>query len=835
MRKKFLLFLSLIFTCAIALGLVSCDDGNGGDNHNHELTHISETSPSCTENGTVEHWLCNACGKIFSDELAANEITNTVLPAHHTLVFNPQITPTCTEDGFKSYWKCSACSTKFSDESAGKIAYNVWIPATHSFVDGTCESCQANGTPELIYELCGDTYTVTGVSNRNLLEIIIPATHNEKPVVAIAGGAFDNCKSLRSIEIGENITELAESFLDGCDKLVEIVNRTEMSSISTTLPNSVEWSSNEESGLEISDGYLFYVESDNKSYLIDYLGSDSDLVLPENFVIEEKYRILLPVMLLAEDFEQSILIPLLERFALAMEEYCSEKYSDVNFSFFDNPSYAAYEYECISYTEARKYLSDMKAVYQSAFKITSPEYKQLNAFSTDINRIMAAYSAKIPAKYINASNNDALEAMYKEYPITKSGKAIYVYAGSETSAVKRAVESIIKEACPNYSFSFMYEQEKACGFDRFSNDYYSGYTVIGKAFYGRDDITSVTVIDGAKHIGFMAFAYCKNLKSVAINCGTIDIGAFAACENLESVTLNIALTADTISPDSFIDCKKLKTLTIGKDVEEIDPYRSTYYLTIENIEVDSGNQNYLSIDGNLYSSDAKTIIRYAPGKANESFTLPSTVETVGKYAFYNCISLTSIVIPDSVEALERFAFLDCTELKSIFIPASVKVIKSGAFAGCENVTITVDSENAVYHTDGNCLIITDKKMLIFGNKNSVIPNDGSVTVIVSYAFAHSELLTEITIPGSVKFIMYSAFYDSVNLINIKFDLEYPFYLVELIYEIVDGDYVESYRAGHAFNNVYMLDLLDLNSLCRDFDNINSYMQMARDWYMQNKT
>jgi len=326
--------------------------------------------------------------------------------------------------------------------------------------------------------------------------------------------------------------------------------------------------------------------------------------------------------------------------------------------------------------------------------------------------------------------------------------------------------------------------------------------------------------------------------------GTENIPAIAAfalaarlsCENLESVTLNIALTTDTISPDSFIDCEKLKTLTIGKDVEEIYPYRMiTDYPTIENIEVDSGNQNYLSIDGNLYSSDAKTIIRYAPGKANESFTLPSTVETVGKYAFYNCISLTSIVIGDSVEALKSFAFQDCTELKSIFIPASVKVIGNGAFAGCENVTITVDSENAVYHTDGNCLIITDKKMLIFGNKNSVIPSDGSVTVIASYAFAHSELLTEITVPGSVKFIMYSAFYDSVNWINIKFDLEYPFYLVELIYEIVDGDYVESYRAGDAFDNCYMLDLLDLDSLCRDFDNINSYMQMARDWYMQNKT
>ena len=177
-------------------------------------------------------------------------------------------------------------------------------------------------------------------------------------------------------------------------------------------------------------------------------------------------RFLLPGWVKADAFEESILKPMFEQFALKMEEYCSEKYPNVNFSFFDNPRYAAYEYECISYTAARKYFSEMQTIYQDVLKRTSPEYKQLNAFRTDINKIMQAYSAKIPAKYIDKSNyKDTLETMYKDYPVTKDGEAIYVYSGSKLPEAKRPLANIIKEYCPDYTFSLMYKQEKECGYE----------------------------------------------------------------------------------------------------------------------------------------------------------------------------------------------------------------------------------------------------------------------------------------------------------------------------------------------------------------------------------
>jgi hypothetical protein len=64
----------------------------------------------------------------------------------------------------------------------------------------------------------------------------------------------------------------------------------------------------------------------------------------------------------------------------------------------------------------------------------------------------------------------------------------------------------------------------------------------------------------------------------------------------------------------------------------------------------------------------------------------------------------------------------------------------------------VDPGNTVYHSEGNCLIETDSNTLITGCKNSIIPDDGSVTGIGDNAFSDCSDLTSITIPAGVTVI-----------------------------------------------------------------------------------
>ncbi len=176
-------------------------------------------------------------------------------------------------------------------------------------------------------------------------------------------------------------------------------------------------------------------------------------------------RFLLPGMLTAEAFESTILIPMLDSFEELLIENCGEEYPDENFSFFDNELYTPYEYGCINTVKRTGglilYLEDMQKIYRKALSTSSAEYQRLNKLYSDIIKIIGAYSLKAPEKYIGQDRyKTELEAMYKNYPITQEGIAVYVYAGSNLPEEKRPLANIIKRNCSEYTFSLMYAQEK---------------------------------------------------------------------------------------------------------------------------------------------------------------------------------------------------------------------------------------------------------------------------------------------------------------------------------------------------------------------------------------
>ena len=199
-------------------------------------------------------------------------------------------------------------------------------------------------------------------------------------------------------------------------------------------------------------------------------------------------------------------------------------------------------------------------------------------------------------------------------------------------------------------------------------------------------LTSVVIPDGVTEISAHMFDTCSNLTIVTIpdSVTYIDSGAFYNCSNLTIVTIPDSVTS--IGYEAFENCTSLTSVTIPNSVTEIcsEVFKDCSSLT--SIKVDEGNTAYKDIDGNLYTKDGKTLIQYAIGKTDTSFTIPDGVTSIGDYAFNWCTNLTNVVIPDSVTTISHYAFDHCSSLANVVIGDSVSSIEREAFAYCSRLT-----------------------------------------------------------------------------------------------------------------------------------------------------
>ena len=231
------------------------------------------------------------------------------------------------------------------------------------------------------------------------------------------------------------------------------------------------------------------------------------------------------------------------------------------------------------------------------------------------------------------------------------------------------------------------------------------------------DNTSYSVRPGTARSGAVVIPDSYNGKPVTM----IESFAFMDCTGLTSVTIPASVVALAISP--FSGCTNLASIT-----------------------VDENNPEFASEGGILYNK-TKTSIEFVPQGISGAITLPDSLTSIARTAFYECTRLTSVSIPAGVTSIGELAFHHCSALNDI----------------------TVDAHNQYYTSEGGIAYNKAKTAIVAvpGGISGNITLPGSLTSIGNNAFTGCAKVTGIEIPAGVTYIGEGVFAGCSSLTSIE--------------------------------------------------------------------
>ena len=173
-------------------------------------------------------------------------------------------------------------------------------------------------------------------------------------------------------------------------------------------------------------------------------------------------------------------------------------------------------------------------------------------------------------------------------------------------------------------------------------------------------------------------AYTKTsettVKVAAQTVGTDNYATLTDCVIPSAISYNETTYSVTgIAFDAFNNVVNLTSVSIPATILKIEtvsptpfPEWNAFYnsLRLKSINVEAGNPNYTSEEGVLFNKTLTQLIAYPTEKEGTSYSVPEGVENINMYAFNSC-TFTDIVLPSTLTTLGHYAFINCKNLSSI--------------------------------------------------------------------------------------------------------------------------------------------------------------------------
>ncbi len=647
---------------------------------------------------TIENNVVTNCDKTFSKIIIPEGVKSIGSSAFSNCI---SLTAVSIPDGvvsigYRAFYGCTSLASINIPETVTSIGENAFYECTSltavSIPDGvtsigssafsSCTSLTTINIPEGVKSIGSSAFAnctsltavsipdgVTSIGSSAFSSCTSITTINiPNNISSIQSNTFRNCTSLISIVIPETVTSIGEKAFFCCYKLVEVVNKSVIS-ISAGYENygyvayyAKQVISNESDSKLHTDtnGFITYVDN-NDVFLVDYIGKETSVVIPENVTGVNKAAFYNCASL------TSVLIP---ESVVSIEDRAF--------------------YGCSSLTS----LSIPNGVTSIG------EYVFYNCASLTTINIPNGISSIKPYTFYGCTSLSSITI-----PNSVSSIQNYAFYGCTSLAAISIPEDVTSigeyafDNCRRLTSVAMPKKLKYIG---------------DRAFSSCISLADISIPNSVNSIGMYAFSCCYSLTSITIPSSGPSLGlrAFEGCYRLVEVinksymSFNPGVLDDY---ESFVSYYAKQVISNESD-SKLHTDTNGFITYMDNNDVYLvdyiGKETSVVIPENVTGVNKAAFIC----RSNiASIDIPETVTSIGEDAFYGCTSLTTINIPNNISSIQSYTFYGCTSLSSITIPNSVSSIQNSAFYGCTSLASIFIPESVMkvgYDAFGKCLSIT---------------------------------------------------------------------------------------------------------------------------------
>lgn len=224
-------------------------------------------------------------------------------------------------------------------------------------------------------------------------------------------------------------------------------------------------------------------------------------------------------------------------------------------------------------------------------------------------------------------------------------------------------------------------------------------------FYNHDNLITIQLPKNLNSIGGSAFENCDNLQDVTFpgTLRTIESYAFRNCPSIEHVVIPEGVTSignyafhnntdntwNDLTQQYEYTCK-LQSVSLPSTLISMGNYAFAYNPNLKTVTMADG----ITTIGNYTFRNCYALT---------DLRLPATLQTINSYAFQNCQKLQNLTLPEGLQNLGYYSFYGCDSLTAVELPSTLQSIGYYAFGYCYKLK-SIISKNVIPLALSDCLI-----------------------------------------------------------------------------------------------------------------------------------